>query len=85
MIRWVHPTFKLLLSGIFHILFGLIFLIFIQIGEHGYDLENIVWNIFFTQSILCSLFFWIIDEVLKRKNIIIWFKEKLSKIGELRL
>jgi hypothetical protein len=85
MIRWIHPNFKLLLSGVFHILFGLIFITFIQIGEHGYDLENIVWNIFFTQSILCSLFFWMFDEVLKRKKVIIWFKENLSKIGELRL
>jgi hypothetical protein len=86
MIKWVHPSFKLLLSGVIHILFGLIFLIFILIREQGYyDLENIVWNIIFMQSILCSLFFWMIDEVLKRKAIVIRIKEKLTRIGELRL
>lgn len=86
MIKWVHPSFKLLLSGVIHILFGLFFLIYILIREQGYyDLENIVWNIIFMQSILCSLFFWMIDEVLKRKAIVIWFKEKLTRIGELRL
>ncbi|MBN3555862.1 hypothetical protein JYA63_16410 [Fictibacillus nanhaiensis] len=86
MIKWVHSSFKLLLSGVIHILFGLIFLISILIREQGYyDLENIVWNIIFMQTILCSLFFWMIDEVLKRKAIVIWFKEKLTRIGELRL
>ncbi len=86
MIKWVHPSFKLLLSGVIHILFGLVFLVYILIREHGYyDLENIVWNIIFMQTILCSLFFWMIDEVLKRKAVVIWFKEKLTRIGELRL
>ncbi len=86
MIKRVHPSFKLLLSCVIHILFGLIFLIYILIREQGYyDLENIIWNIIFMQSILCSLFFWMIDEVLKRKAIVIWFKEKLTRIGELRL
>ncbi|MQR94288.1 hypothetical protein [Fictibacillus phosphorivorans] len=86
MIKWVHPSFKLLLSGVIHILFGLFFLIYILIREQGYyDLENIVWNIIFMQTILCSLFFWMIAEVLKRKAIVIWFKEKLTRIGELRL
>ncbi|MET3728064.1 hypothetical protein ABID52_001645 [Fictibacillus halophilus] len=86
MIKWVHPSFKLLLSGVIHILFGLFFLVYILIREHGYyDLENIVWNIIFMQTILCSLFFWMIDEVLKRKAVVIWFKEKLTRIGELRL
>lgn len=86
MIKRVHPSFKLLLSGVIHILFGLLFLIYILISEQGYyDLENIIWNMIFIQSILCSLFFWMIDEMLKKKAILIWFKEKLTRIGELRL
>jgi hypothetical protein len=78
---------RFFLAGLIHLLFAILFLIPILISERANDLNimNIVGDIFLMQSIMCSILFWLLDELLKAEKINSKWRRFLNKIGDLRI
>jgi LytS/YehU family sensor histidine kinase len=78
---------RFFLAGLIHLFFAILFLIPILISERTNDLNvmNIVGDIFLMQSIMCSILFWLLDELLRTEKINSKWRRFLNKTGDLRI
>jgi hypothetical protein len=78
---------RFFIAGVIHLFFAVLFLILILITERTNDLNirEIINDIFLMQSIMSSVIFWLLDELLRRETIRNKCRILLNKLGELRV